>query len=286
MSIQWLDNVVTIKQPLKYASRGTVAIENKQGKWRLRLPRSIAQDSARYISTRLDATEEHFKKVQRVAWQIEEDIKAGKLDTTLARYQAEFKPQLTVITVTPAKNLDLGELWSRYCDYKKPLVSPTTDTKEFQRKYTHHINSLPTRDLNESVSIRDYVVANLSPNWAKKFLIQLSACCNWGAKSSLIDQNPFSNMATDIKVTKQDVDNINPFSKTERQAIEEAFKLRKVYCVYYPFVKFLFLTGCRTGEAIALPWKHIDKDCSSITFAESYDSDLEYPEGHQDTQNP
>lgn len=62
------DNVVNIKQPIKYAARSTVAIENKQGKWRLRLPRLIAQDSARYISTCLDATQEHFKKVQRVAW--------------------------------------------------------------------------------------------------------------------------------------------------------------------------------------------------------------------------
>lgn len=269
-----IDNVVTLKQPLKYASRGTVTIKNKQGKWRLRLPRSVAQDSARYISTRLDATEENFKKVQRVAWQIAEDIKTGKLEPTLERYQTEFKPQLTVITVTPAKNLDLGELWSKYCEYKKPLVSPITYIKEFQRKYTHHIESLPTKDLNESVSIRDYVVANLSPNSAKKFLTQLSACCNWGAKSNFIEQNPFSAMATDINVIKQDIDNIDPFSKNERKAIEEAFKLHKVYCVYYPFVKFLFLTGCRTGEAIALRWKHIANDCSSINFSESFDSDL------------
>lgn len=140
-----IDNVVTLKQPLKYASRGTVTIKNKQGKWRLRLPRSVAQDSARYISTRLDATEENFKKVQRVAWQIAEDIKTGKLEPTLERYQTEFKPQLTVITVTPAKNLDLGELWSKYCEYKKPLVSPITYIKEFQRKYTHHIESLPQK---------------------------------------------------------------------------------------------------------------------------------------------
>lgn len=268
------DNVVNIQQSIKYAARGTVAIEDKQGKWRLRLPRSVAQDSARYISTRLDATEEHFKKVQRVAWQIEEDIKAGKLDITLERYQAEFKPQLTVVKLSPVQSLDLKELWSKYCEYRKPLVAPTTFIKEYQRKYTHHINSLPTRDLNQAVAIRDYVVANLSPNSAKKFLTQLSACCKWGNKSGLIELNPFSDMASDISVVKQDVDEIDPFSKIEREAIEEAFKLHKTYCSYYPFVRFLFLTGCRTGEAIALRWKHISKDCSSITFCESFDSNL------------
>jgi integrase len=268
------DNVVNIKQPIKYAARGTVTIENKQGKWRLRLPRSVAQDSARYISTRLDATESNFKKVQRVAWQIEEDITTATLDITLECYQAEFKPQLTVVTVTPIKSLDLRELWSKYCEYKKPLVSPTTYIKEFQRKYTHHVESLPTKNLNESVAIRDYVVANLSANSAKKFFTQLSACCKWGNKSGLISLNPFSKMATDIKVNKQDVDKIDPFSKTEREAIEQAFLEHKTFNCYYPFVRLLFLTGCRTGEAIALRWKHIAKDCSSIIFSESFDSDL------------
>lgn len=278
------NNVVNLKQPIKYAARGTVAIEDKQGKWRLRLPRAIAQDSARYISTRLDATEEHFKKVQRVAWQIEEDISTGNLDKTLERYQALFKPKLTVVKVSPVnsstacadatESLDLKELWSKYCEYKKPLVAPTTYIKEFKRKYTNHINSLPTRNLSEAVAIRDYVVANLSANSAKKFLTQLSACCKWGNKSDLIELNPFSDMASDIRVTKQDVDEINPFSKSEREAIEEAFKHHKKYCAYYPFVRALFLTGARTGELIALRWKHISKDCSSITFSESFDSDL------------
>lgn len=272
------NNVFNLKQPVKYASRGTVAIEDKQGKWRLRLPRSVAQDSARYISTRLDATEEHFKKVQRVAWQIEEDITTGNLDITLGRYQAEFKPQLTVIKLSPIESpvipLDLGMLWSKYCGYKKPLVAPTTYIKEFERKYTNHINALPTKNLSEAVAIRDYVVSNLSPNSAKKFLTQLSAACKWGFKSGLIELNPFAEMASDISVTRGDVDEIDPFSKTEREAIENAFRLHKTYCGYYPFIRFLFLTGCRTGEAIALRWKHISKDCSSITFSESYDSDL------------
>lgn len=268
------DKVVNIKQPLKYAPRGSVTIENKQGKWRLRLPRSIAQDSARYISTRLDATEDNFKKVQRVAWKIEEDITTGNLDVNLERYQAEFRPQLTVIKTAPTIRLDLGQLWSKYCNYKKPLVAPTTYIKEFQRKYTNHINALPTKDLNQAVMIRDYVVANLSPNSAKKFLTQLSACCKWGNKSGLIEVNPFSDMASDISVTRQDADNIDPFSKSEREAIEKAFLCHKKYCAYYPFVRFLFMTGCRTGEAIALRWKHISKDCSSIIFSESFDSDL------------
>ena len=37
------------------------------------------------------------------------------------------------------------------------------------------------------------------------------------------------------------------------------------------FIKFKFLTGCRTSEGIGLKWKHINQDCSEITFCQSYD---------------
>ncbi len=268
-----INNIVEIKQPSRNL-KGRVAFEDKQGKWRLRLPREIAQGAARYISTKLESTPDNLKKAQRVAWEIEEDIATGNFDVTLQRYQDRFKSKVTVLKVVPIKSLELGQLWAKYCEYRKPLVAPTTYIKEYERKYTHHIEALPTKDLNEAVAIRDYVVANLSPNSAKKFLTQLSACAKWGLKSGLIQTNPFSEMATDIKVTKQDVDKIDPFSKTEREAIEQAFLEHKTFNGYYPFVRFLFLTGCRTGEAIALRWKHIARDCSGITFSESFDSDL------------
>lgn len=67
------------------AAIGTVAIEEKQGKWRIRLPRTVAKDSARYISTRLDATPENFKQAQITAWTIEEDLRSGKFDPTLEK---------------------------------------------------------------------------------------------------------------------------------------------------------------------------------------------------------
>lgn len=37
---------------------------------------------------------------------------------------------------------------------------------------------------------------------------------------------------------------------------------------------FLFLTGCRTGEAVALQWRYINTDVTTITFCESYNSSL------------
>jgi integrase len=62
---------------------------------------------------------------------------------------------------------------------------------------------------------------------------------------------------------------IDPFSKQEREVVIEAFQSHPKYNCYAPFVQFLFLTGCRTSEAIGLKWKHINVDCSKITFCEA-----------------
>lgn len=252
------------------AVRGTVAIEDKQGKWRIRLPRAVAKDSQRYISTRLDSTPENLKKVQVVAWGIEDDINSGSLDVTLERYAAAFRPSLTVLKPT---KVDLGELWEKYSTYRKPQVAATTYIKEYTRKIPNHIKSLPTREIGNAVAIRNHLVATLTPESAKRMLTQLSACCDWAVKSSLIKENLFAGMASEIKLSKKEKE-INPFTPAEREAILAAFQQHPVYCHYYSFVRFLFLTGCRTGEAVALQWKHISRDCTQITFCESYDGDL------------
>ena len=67
-------------------SSGTVGIEVKGNKLRLRLPRAVAIDSQTYIATRLDNTSENFKRLQSLAWQIEADISTGKIAETIQCY--------------------------------------------------------------------------------------------------------------------------------------------------------------------------------------------------------
>jgi integrase len=245
-----------------------VGLENKQGKIRLRLPRSVAEGSARYISTGLDFTPENHKKAQIVAWTIEEDIRSSQLDPTLERYRQKFRARQTVAI---QKQPDLFCLWQKYTEYKKPQLAPTTYTKDYIRKFPNHIRNLPTQKLTDAVVIRDHLLQTLSANTAKRVLTYLSACCGWAVKSGLITSNPFAGMAADIRKPKQQ-QTIEPFTAAERDAILAAFREQKPH--YLPFVHFLFLTGCRTGEAIALQWKHVNQDCTKITFANSYDSQL------------
>ncbi|WP_375510175.1 tyrosine-type recombinase/integrase [uncultured Nostoc sp.] len=246
-----------------------VGIENKAGKLRLRLPRAIAVGSSRYISTGLGATPENLKKAQVVSWQIEEDIKTGQLDPTLERYKQQFRPKTVV--VTQKQTPDLIELWFGYAEYKRHQLAETTYRKDYLRKFPYHLRKLPTRNLTEAIVIRDYLLLNLSAATAKKVLRSLAACCAWAVKSGIITVNPFAGMAADVRQPKHQRA-IDPFTSEERTAILEAFRQRKPH--YLSFVQFLFLTGCRTGEAIALQWKHINSACTQITFCESYDGEL------------
>ncbi|WP_414582386.1 site-specific integrase [Scytonema sp. PCC 10023] len=249
--------------------KGIVGIENKKGKLRLRLPRSVATDSARYLSTGMDATLDNHRKAQRVALEIEEDIRAGQFDLSFERYLGQFKTQPQKIV----RGTDLGELWGRYCQYMKPQLAVTTYQRDYTRKYANHIQRLPTRDLRKAIAIRDHLVATLSADTAKRVLTYINACCSWGVSSGLVSHNPFEGMAKSIKVAKAGAD-IDPFTLAEREAILKAFSEHPQHKHYLPFVRFLFLTGCRPGEAIALQWQHISTDCSQITFSESFDSGL------------
>ncbi|MEW6497703.1 MAG: tyrosine-type recombinase/integrase [Cyanobacteriota bacterium] len=244
----------------------TVGIEKKNGRLRLRLPRSVADGSSRYISTGL--TPEDFRKAQAIAWQIEDDIKTGNLDTSLKRYKSAFQQKQKIVKRSPE---DLVSLWSKYSDYMRPQVAETTYEKEYKRKYKSKIGQLPTKDITQVATIKDWLLSQHSVDTTKRVLTQISACCNWAKSSGLIESNPFLGTASTIKQSKASKQ-IDPFSIAERQAILEAFQENKNH--YHSFVSFLFATGCRTGEAIALTWRHISQDLAYVIFSESYDSQL------------
>ncbi len=261
------------------ARRGSVGIEVKDGNYRLRLPRTLVGSGSRYISTRLPSTPENSKRVQVVAWEIEAAIQSGDIVQSIDKFRDSFKP-ITLGSKTkaiPLKPLVLVELWVLYCEYKKPQLATTTYLHQHVGAWLNHFKKLP-QDLSEPVAIRDTIISTVSPDTAKRLLTALSGCCEWAMGSGLIDSNPFQGMAAAVSKPKGSKD-INPFSKLERDRILEAFQQHKSYSYYYPLVKFLFLTGCRTGEALALQWSNVASDYSSITFSESYSSKLRLVKG-------
>lgn len=239
--------------------KGSVGIENKGGKLRLRLSRAYHPEGKQvYISTRLPDTPDNRKKAQVKAWEIEEDLARGDFDLSLARYT--FQPKISLVSRngSPVEAIKLIDLWDSFCQYKRPQLEESTFIKEYQGDYRKRIETLPSQSLGDAVAIRDHLLQTRTLDVAKRTLIRLSACCDWAVDSGKIAANPFTRMATKIRAPKADpnedfLDDIDPFSPSERAAILEGFYRIKPY--YGPFVEFLFLTGCRPGEALALTWE-------------------------------
>jgi integrase len=259
------------------ASKGTVKVKNSND--RLQLVFSYG-GKRHYLSTGFTDTDSHRKLAEMKARQIELDILSGNFDPTLEKYKPPkvelvtpiFTPILEAAEAEPeAIGPLLGDLWERYTEFKRPSLSPSTLAKDFQKTERCITNLLPTQRLVEAVAIRDWLVANKTPNATKRLLTQFSACCEWAVKSALIDSNPFTGMAADIKQPKAETEetDIHPFSLEERDRIIEAFQIDRYYSRYAKLVEFLFMTGCRPSEAIALQWKHILDGGKSIRFEQA-----------------
>jgi integrase len=170
--------------------------------------------------------------------------------------QADTKPGNT------PSSLSLGELWERYAAYKAHHLAATTIKKDFgvvRRRIEKTCG-----DLNQAHKIRSQLIELTTLRSVKKTLMQINACCTWAVDFGLIEDNPFEKIK--IKAKKPPTD-IQPFTEEERKQIIAAFKEKESF--YAPLIEFLFLTGCRPSEAVALRWKHIDAALTQITFCEA-----------------
>lgn len=248
--------------------KGQAGIEVIKGYLRIRLPRLVIDTGAkRYISTGLPNTPENYQEVQVLCWQIDKDIKTGNLDVTLERYKNAFKPK---ITLSKDKNTDLAVLWELYKNHRKPLVSSVTFKIEYETRIPNLIKKLPSTNIKDAHLIREHLIQTLSKNAVKKTLGYFEACCRWALDQKIIPENYFYGYRRSIRVRKGKKK--DPFTQEECNIILEAFRVHHKYSYYYNFVKFLILTGCRTGEAVGLHWYNVILDTKNpyILFTETY----------------
>ncbi|MBD2439881.1 site-specific integrase [Nostoc sp. FACHB-110] len=263
----------------KYNTKGSVTVQSFQGRLRLRLPRQLFDGKQKFLTLGLDDTPGNRQIAEAKAKEIEKDIQVnvlvpGTFDYTLNKYRPEY------FRLVEAKcseySVNLQEIWKKFIDYKKNISSPST--MRFQYKvFSNYVLKLPTQDLDKAIEIRDWVINNIPPESSKRFIVRLNACCNWAVDSKIINTNPFLGMSSKItipKAQKNDEDDINPFTVEERNLILKALRenefcskySRVKHSYYADYVEFLFLTGCRPSEAIALERNHVTSDFRYINF--------------------
>jgi integrase len=254
--------------------KGSVQFKNTKGRLQIVFSYPVEVDGEVqrkrfYISTGFEDTPLNRQRVGDTVRAIQRDIDYGEVDLSLQKYQT-VGSLTTVSPISPnppvAPEIGLDEIWEKYAQFKKPQISPSTYAKDFT-KQKNHISRFPSRSLDEAILIRDHLLAKLTPDAAKRCLTQLKACCSWAEEEGLIESNPFLTMKIKAPKGLSEDEDVNPFSKEERDRIIAGFEGDRYYSHYTSYVRFLFATGARPSEVIALQWKHITP--SVIKFRQS-----------------
>lgn len=127
-----------------------------------------------YLSTGFTDSVANRKVAEMKARQIELDILSGNFDPTLAKYKPESLQAKVTPSITPIAPASLVDLWESYIEFKRSSLSPSTLAKDVKR-ITRCIDlDLPVKSVADAIAIRDWLIANKTPNSCKRILTQIS----------------------------------------------------------------------------------------------------------------
>jgi integrase len=249
-----------VSQSRKKAAKGTVVVQ--VFKERLRLVWSYAAKRYFLYLGFPDGKTNRIVAGQK-ARQIEGDIATGNFDPTLKKYKPEAvlrRSQISAVT-----------LFERFTESKLKYLASATLAKytAITGYFKQYFKDKPAGAIatQEAEAFTNWLITQIKLITAKDRLALIKACWRWGIDRGLIESNPWEEMTKRVKPAPKQPP--KPFSLEEIGAIVQAFRTDRYYSHYANYVEFLFGTGCRTGEAIGLQWKHISDDCSTVWIGES-----------------
>jgi integrase len=282
------------KTHAKSLGKDNCGVEAYKGKYRLNLSRAYSRmhyngNPQKRIATGLSVLDANGKidkansdTVAAKVAQIHNDLANGYFDATLVKYGLV---ELEVVDGGKKPQMTLLELYDWYCESKKGILSETYLQIHLQSVYRKGIEqAINAVGEHNAVAIQQWLITNRCKKTAKATLFHIDKAYQLGMKHKGLTHNPFTGMADEINIKKEnklsdsnnDDDEISDkraFTIDEMNAIIEAFETpnRKHLA---PIIKFLFWTGCRTGEAIGLQWRDIKWDKEVITFKRTYNRKL------------
>jgi integrase len=208
-----------------------------------------------------------YDRACAIGHQISLDIDLGELDTTLERYRLTSAQKRRNKAPSPQTvKTDLLTVWDSWVDSLD--LAPRTKADHYAMVRCMILKAGKVR-LNDTSWLQPFR-ESLAPSTFNKRLGYLKSCLTWAINERLFNGlNPYLKIKP-LKSSPKD-DRVNPFSKSEIKLIVEG--LAEHYPDYVPFVRFLFMTGVRTGEAIGLQWKHITFEHGQIKICESLSVD-------------
>lgn len=264
---------------------GQIKISTDKGYLRLQFPSALSQAfyNKRQVFKSLGRrdTEQNRKWAEAIASRIQADIDHPDIlfDKTLEKYLAVC--DLGVLA--NSKSLQLGEFWDDFVEYKYKIgkIAETTYRSRYKRTFTNWLSPYFAENLSHDLAERlviDLLEKQVNRTNLKKLISALKEACDRAIKLEKLSQNFFTGLTDDIKLVKksnqlQEEEDYKAFTQEERNTIVQAFYLsdKKSERQIADIISFLFLTGCRLGEAFALKFDDLKPD--RIIFDESYSSE-------------
>lgn len=218
---------------------------------------------------------------EAIASRIQADIDHpdGLFDPTLAKYlDAKVFDNSNFVIAAPVV-LTVGELWEDFLRYH--LAGKAASTKHrYEKDCTPKIqpfwNAPISRETANDMRSAFLEVANSATKLAMHLLTK---AVDWAIDEErlIISKNPFKGIAKSLKGGQKRTNKVSglpnnyvAFNRDEVNMILTAYLENYRNRKYHDFFKFKFLTGCRTGEAIALTWDDVKFKERVILFNKTY----------------
>lgn len=172
---------------------------------------------------------------------------------------------------------NLKTLWYEYIPQRQDYSNSTN--KVTNKRVEKWLDELPEKALllENAHLLLDELRGNYSDSTIDRTLQSITACVNYWVKLGKVSKNPYPILRATLSPK-----NINKtkgrFTKAEQQAIIDAFrnndysKKSSIFpdSYYWHFIEFLFLTGLRPEEAIALTWSDVKWNINQIIINKTY----------------
>lgn len=254
--------------------RGKVGVSSNKGKLRITIPMSVGGKSGNFLSLGLDDNPENRKIAQAKASLLESDILYERVDKTYDKYRVLKK-------VVAEKEITFLELFEQYAMDRKEKVRPST----FKSKFLIALNFLRQNSVVGNIEIDveepeyvDKIIQSLKHKFSEEtalvVFVQFQAFISWSIKLKKVKKlriNPLTGLRSEIKPNKRkksDDYKTLSLSASERDEILNAMAASDQPFVrhYHNYYSFLFYTGCRPSEAIAMTWDDVIGDYEFIKF--------------------
>jgi integrase len=243
-----------------------VTVDSKTQKLNIRF-RVNGYSKQFYISTGLKNLPKNRIIVDSRWEEIQRDIALGRFDSTLESYKFGNYQN----AVVPVEKVSLDKLWDKFLAFQTQHLERSTIESDY-KQITKIIVELSNQSLQDAPTIRDWLLAKYSYHTAYKALASFSRCCKWGIDSCLVDFNPFEKIQLPSPKNSSIENEVKAYTLEQRDLIIRAFETHPKFSHHSSLIKFLFWTGCRLGEAFALTWGDISRQCTRISITKAYAS--------------